>query len=67
MNAPEKSDSPIVARKPTNEAAHAAEEQVERRGGTKENADRLTSISCPIIRSPVLPKWASGLAARFPH
>ena len=35
MNGPEKSDSPIVAVKPANEAARAAEEQVEPRGGTK--------------------------------
>ena len=44
MNGPEKSDSPIVAVKPANEAARAAEEQVERRGGTKENADQQTTI-----------------------
>ena len=37
MNGPEKSDSPIVAVKPANEAARAAEEQA--RGGIKENAD----------------------------
>ena len=35
MNGPEKSDSPIVAAKPANEAARAAEEQVEPRGGTR--------------------------------
>ena len=40
MNGPEKSDSPIVAVKPANEAARAAEEQLEPRGGTKENADQ---------------------------
>ena len=43
MNGPEKSDSPIVAMKPVNEAAHAAEEQVEPRGGIKENADQQTT------------------------
>ena len=43
MNGPEKSDSPIVAVKPANEAARAAEEQVEPRGGTKENADQQTT------------------------
>ena len=42
MNGPEKSDSPIVAVKPANEAARAAEEQAEPRGGTKENADQQT-------------------------
>ena len=44
MNGPEKSDSPIVAAKPANEAARAAEEQVEPRGGTKENADPQTTV-----------------------
>ena len=44
MNGPEKSDSPIVAVKPANEAARAAEEQVEPRGGTKENADQQTTV-----------------------
>jgi len=43
MNGPEKSDSPIVAVKPANEAARAAEEQVEPRGGIKENADQQTT------------------------
>ena len=39
MNGPEGVDSPIVAVKPANEAARAAaEEPVEPRGGTKENA-----------------------------
>ena len=44
MNGPEKSDSPIVAVKPANEAARAAEQQVEPRGGTKENADQQTTV-----------------------
>jgi RNA-directed DNA polymerase len=44
MNGPEKSDSPIVAVKPANEAARAAEEHVEPRGGTKENADQQTTV-----------------------
>jgi RNA-directed DNA polymerase len=43
MNDLEKSDSPIVAGKPPNEAARAVEEEVERRGGTKENADQQTT------------------------
>src|SRR5271165_5635859 len=43
MNGPEKSDSPIVAMKPANEAARAAEEQVEPRGGIKENAGQQTT------------------------
>ena len=44
MNVPEKSDSPIVAVKPANEAARAVEEQVEPRGGIKENADQQTTV-----------------------
>jgi RNA-directed DNA polymerase len=44
MNGPEKSDSPIVAVKPANEAARAAEEQAEPSGGTKENADQQTTV-----------------------
>ena len=44
MNGPEESDSPIVAVKPANEAARAAEEQAEPRGGTKENADQQTTV-----------------------
>src|ERR1700730_6594186 len=44
MDGPEKSDSPIVAVKPANEAARAAEEQVEPRGGIKENADQQTTV-----------------------
>ena len=44
MNGPEKSDSPIVAVKPANEAARAAAEQAEPRGGTKENADQQTTV-----------------------
>jgi RNA-directed DNA polymerase len=44
MNGPEKSDSPIIAVKPANEAARSAEEQVEPRGGTKENADQQTTV-----------------------
>src|SRR5260370_16295051 len=44
MNGLEKSDSPIVAEKSANEAAHAAEEPVERRGGTKENEGQQTTI-----------------------
>jgi RNA-directed DNA polymerase len=43
MNGPEKSDSPIVAVKPANEA-RAAEEQLEPRGGIKENADQQTTV-----------------------
>lgn len=41
MHGPEKSDSPIVAAKPTNKAARAAAEPVERRGEAKGNAERL--------------------------
>jgi hypothetical protein len=42
MNGLEKSDLPIVAMKSANEVARAAEELVERRGGTKENVDQQT-------------------------
>jgi RNA-directed DNA polymerase len=44
MNDLEKSDLPIVAVKSANEVARAAEELVERRGGTKENADQQTMV-----------------------
>jgi RNA-directed DNA polymerase len=44
MNGLEKSDLPVVARKLTNEAAQAAEELVERRGGTKENVDQQNTV-----------------------
>ena len=44
MNGPEKSDSPIVAMKLANKAARAVEEQVEPRGGIKENADPQTTV-----------------------
>jgi transposase IS116/IS110/IS902 family protein len=39
MHGPEKSDPAIVATKPTNDAGQSAEEPVERRAGTKGNAD----------------------------
>jgi RNA-directed DNA polymerase len=39
MHGPEKSDPAIVATKPTNDAGQPAEEPVERRAGTKGNAD----------------------------
>jgi RNA-directed DNA polymerase len=38
MNGLEKSDSAIVAAKPTNKAERSAAESVERRAGTKGNA-----------------------------
>ena len=43
MHGPEKSDPGIVAMKPANEAGRPAEERVERRAGTKGNADRRTT------------------------
>src|SRR6266567_2712365 len=43
MNGLEKSDLPIVAGKLANGAAQTVEEPVERRGGTKENADPQTT------------------------
>ena len=44
MSAMEKSDLPEVARKRANKAASAAAEPVERRGGTKENADLQSTV-----------------------
>ena len=44
MSAMEKSDLPIVARKPANKAASAAAEPVERRGGTKESAELQSAV-----------------------
>src|SRR6202011_2198779 len=42
-----KSDAAIVALKPVNEAAQAAEEQVERRAATKGNADQQSTSRTP--------------------
>ena len=44
MHDAEKSDPPIVARKPANKAARAAAEAVERRGGTEEKAGVHTTV-----------------------
>ena len=43
MHDPEKSDSGIVATKPTNKAGRPAAELVEPRPGTKGNADQQTT------------------------
>ena len=43
MNGPEKSDPAIVAVKPTNKAERSAAELVERRAGTKGNADQQST------------------------
>ena len=43
MNGPEKSDSAIVAAKPTNKAERSAAELVERRAGTEGNADQQST------------------------
>src|SRR3974377_2518931 len=43
MNGPEKSDSVIVAGKPMNKAEWSATELVERRAGTKGNADQRST------------------------
>ena len=43
MHDPEKSDSAIVAVKPTNKAGRPAAESVERRPGTKGNADQQST------------------------
>ena len=43
MNGPEKSDSVIVAGKPMNKAERSAAELVERRAGTKGNADQRST------------------------
>src|ERR1700736_4876456 len=44
MSAMEKSDPPVVARKRANNAASAAAEPVERRGGAKENAELQSTV-----------------------
>src|SRR5271168_184916 len=44
MSATEKSDLPEVAKKRANKAASAAAELVERRGGTKENAELQSTV-----------------------
>ena len=44
MNGREKSDSAIVATKPTNNAGRPAAEPVERRAGTKGNADQQSTL-----------------------
>ena len=44
MSAREKSDLPEVAEKRANKAALAAAEPVERRGGTKENAELQSTV-----------------------
>ena len=44
MNGRKKSDLPIVAEKLANGAVQAAEETVERRGATKENADPQNTV-----------------------
>ena len=43
MHGPEKSDPAIVAVKPTNKAERSAAELVERRAGTKGNADQQST------------------------
>jgi hypothetical protein len=43
MHGPEKSDSVIVALKPTNKAERSAAELVEQRAGTKGNAGQLST------------------------
>ena len=47
MNGPEKSDSVIVATKPTNKAERSAAELVEQRAGTKGNAGQLSTRRTP--------------------
>ena len=44
MSAKEKSDLPEVAKKQSNNAASAAAEPVERRGGAKENAELQSTV-----------------------
>jgi RNA-directed DNA polymerase len=56
MNGPEKSDSAIVAGKPANKVATATAERVERRAGTKGNAEQLRTqrTQCRASVSPGL-------------
>ena len=59
MNGPEKSDSVIVAGKPTNKAERSVAELVERRAGAKGNAGqsstRWTQRRPQHVRRPHLP------------
>ena len=56
MNGPEKSDSPVVARKPANKALQVAAEWVEPRAGTEGNAEqpRTHRTQCRASVSPGL-------------
>src|SRR5262249_5556542 len=50
MNGPEKSDSVIVAGKPTNKAERSAAQLVEQRAGTKGNVGQLSTWGKPHVR-----------------
>src|SRR6516165_4634971 len=62
MHDPEKSDSGIVATKPTNKAGRPAAELVEPRPGTKGNADQQTTHfrTHPVVDA----LWIISVAAR---
>ena len=47
MHDPEKSDSAVVATKPANKAGQLVAEPVERRAGTKGNADQQSTYRTP--------------------
>ena len=55
MSAMEKSDLPEVAEKRANKAASAAAELVERRGGTKENAELQSRVRTQSRAQPAGP------------
>ena len=52
MHGPEKSDSVIVAVKPTNKAEQSAAELVEPRTGTKGNAGQQSTLPIPRLPGP---------------
>src|ERR1700730_10463025 len=62
MHDPEKSDSGIVATKPTNKAGRPVAEPAEPRPGTKGNADQQL-LSRPMRARPVrlAPSWLSAI------
>ena len=70
MHGPEKSDPAIVAMNPANKAEQSAAESVERRAGTKGNADqqstyRTLSRSISIGLNSSAPKLRSWHAERW--
>ena len=69
MHGPEKSDSAIVARKPTNKAERSAAELVEQRAGTKGNAGQQKHAldSEPDKRVTGVGSHTATLCRRYPR